>query len=93
MNVTWNNNFAKSRCFSGLCEIQIFKITYVSYLGKVFKRLTNKIQSSKFKNLQFLQVFVMSYSANLERWKRRKIWKNSFQWQINKWGAIFMGLN
>ena len=32
------------------------------------------------------------YKANSNRWKQRKFFKTSFQWQINKWGVALMGL-
>ena len=64
------------------------------YVAKVFDSLRNKIQGfQNFKNLWFFQVFVLSYKANSKRLKRQKIQKTSFQWQINDWGAVFMGLN
>ena len=64
MNVTWSNSSGKV-AFFGLCGIQTLKIVYMSYLGKVFEILTNKIQSFKrFKNFRRFQVFILSYGAN-----------------------------
>ena len=93
MNVTSSNSLGKVY-FLGLCWIEISQVTYMSCLGKVFERLTNKIQSFwGFKNLQRFWVFVLNYRANSKSRKQRKIQKISFQWQINEWGAIIMGLN
>ena len=77
-------------CFLGLCEIQVSKVPYMSCLGKVFERLTNKIQI--FQGFKNFRVFILNYRANLKRRKRRKILKISLQWQINECVAIFMGL-
>ena len=63
----------KKYVFWGLCGIQILKGNYLSYLGKDFESLTNKIQSfQRFKNFQRFRVFVLSYRANSKRQKRRK---------------------
>ena len=52
----------------GLRAIQILRITYLSYLGKVFETLTDKIQSFQwFKNSRRFRVF------NSKRWKWREI--------------------
>ena len=93
MNVTWRNSLGNA-VFFGLCGTQILKITYMSYLGKVFDSLTKKIQTfQRSKNFRRFRVFVLGYRANLKRRKWRKTYKASFQWQINEWGAIFMSLN
>ena len=64
----------------------------MSYLGKVFESLTNKIQGfQRFKNFQRFRVFILTCRANLNRLKRQKIQKISYQWQINELGAV--GLN
>ena len=69
----------------GLCGIQILKVTYTSYLGKVFESLTNKIQSfQRFKNFWRFWVFALSSRVSSEIQKLRKIYKSSFQWQINE---------
>ena len=55
----------KSRFFGGLRGIQILKVPYMSYLGKVFENLTNKVQFfQKFKNFQFFRVFVLRKISN-----------------------------
>ena len=60
------------------------------YLGKAFDSLTNKFQSfQKIKNIQRFRVFILSYRANAKEWKQRKIYKTSFQWQINQWVLSF----
>ena len=59
--------------FFGLSGIQILEGTYVSYLGKFLKNLTNKIKSfRRLKNFRRFRVFVLSYTANSKRRKRRK---------------------
>ena len=43
--------------FLGLRGIQILRVTYKSYLGKLFVSLTNKIQSfQRFKNFRHFRV-------------------------------------
>ena len=43
--------------FLGLCGIQILRVTYMPYLGKLFVSLTNKIQSfQRFKNFRRFRV-------------------------------------
>ena len=50
MNVAWSNSLGKVGFF-GLCRIQTLKVSYMSYLDKVFESFTNKIQSfRRFKN-------------------------------------------
>ena len=44
MNLTWSNSLGKVGFWGVLCGIQILKVTYMSYLGKVFENLTNKVQ-------------------------------------------------
>ena len=74
MNVSWSNSVRKLGVFWGLCGIRILKVTYTSYLGKVFESLTNKIQSfQRFENFWRFQVFILSYRATTKRRKRRKI--------------------
>ena len=83
MNVTWSNSSRKVR-FLGLPW---------SYLGKIFLSLTNKIQSfQRLKNFRRFRVFVLSYRISSKKPKQRKSSKPSFQWQINEWSSIFMGL-
>ena len=73
MNVTWSNSLGKV-VFWGLCGIQILKVTYTSYLGKVFESLTNKIQRfQRFQNLRRFRVFILSHRAKTKTWKRQKI--------------------
>ena len=43
MNVTWSNTLGKV-VFLGLSGIQIPKVSYMSYLGKVFESFRNEIQ-------------------------------------------------
>ena len=58
----------------------------MSYLDKVFEKLTKKIQSfRRFKSFQHFPDFVMCYSANSKRLKGGKTQKTSIPWQINKW--------
>ena len=46
--------------FLGLSGIRIFKVSYMSCLGKIFESLTNKIQRfQNLKNVQRFQVFVL----------------------------------
>ena len=73
--------------------IQILKVIYTSYLGQVFEGLTKKIQSfQRFQNSRRFRVFVLSYRAKTKRRTTENL-EISFQWEINEWGAIFMGLN
>ena len=60
----------KKQAFGGLREIQILKVTYVSYLDKVFENLTNKVQLfQRFKTFQFFWVFVLREICYLIRSK------------------------
>ena len=72
MNVTWSNSLGKV-VFLGLSGIQLLKVTYMPYLGKVFASLRNKIQSfQRFQHFHCFRVFVLSYRTKA---KRRKRWK------------------
>ena len=54
-------SFRTGRFYLDLCGIHILKVTYMSYIGKVFESLTNKIQSfQRFKNFQCFRVFILS---------------------------------
>ena len=65
MNVTWSNSLGKVAFFCFFCGIQILKVTYFSYLGKVFESLTNKSQNFRgFKKTRRFRVFVLRYRAN-----------------------------
>ena len=76
----------------GLIGIQILKIIFMSNLGKVFESLTKKFQV--FKDLKFFGVSGFSFCAIEPIQKDENDGKKvSFQWQINEWSAIFMGLN
>ena len=57
MNVNWSNSLWKVG-FLGLSGIQILKVTYMSCLGKVCERLTNKIQI-----FEDLKISIISFSA------------------------------
>ena len=92
MNVTWNNSLGKV-CFWGFCGILILKVTYMSYLGKVFVNLTNKIQSfQRLKNFRRFRVFVWSYRANPKGRNDGKFRELHFSVKLMNGGAIFMGL-
>ena len=74
MNVTWSNSLGKVAFFCFFCGIQILKVTYFSYLGKVFESLTNKSQNFRgFKKTRRFRVFVLRYRANSKSRKWRKI--------------------
>ena len=76
--------------YLGLTGVQTVKIT----LHIESENLEKKIQFfQRFKNVRRFRVLVLSYRANFKRQKRQKIYKSSFQWQINEWGAIFRGLS
>ena len=63
MNVIRSDSLGKV-VFWGLCRIQTLKITYMSYLDKVFESLTEKIQSfQRLKNFRRFRVFVLIYKA------------------------------
>ena len=69
MNLTWSNSLGKVGFF-GVSNfkrgIQILKVTYMSYLGKVFENLTNKVQFfQRLRNVQLFQVFVLRKISNL----------------------------
>ena len=65
MNLTWSNSLGKVDFFGDLRGIQILKVTYMSYLGKVFENLTNKVQFfERLKNFQFFRVFVLMKVSN-----------------------------
>ena len=69
MTLIWSNSLGKVGFLGGSNfkrRIQILKVTYMSYLGKVFENLTNKVQFfQKLKNFQFFQVFVLRKLSNL----------------------------
>ena len=49
----------EKQVFLRLYGIQILKVTYLSYLGKDFESLTNKIQSfQRFENFRRFRVFI-----------------------------------
>ena len=84
MNVTWRNSLGKI-VFGGFCGIQILKVTYMSYLGKVFESFTNPSQA-KFK------VFKDSKISGVSRflfWATEPIWNMQttedcqFGWMVN----------
>ena len=73
MNVTWSNSLGKV-VFLGSSGIQIPKVSYMSYLGKVFESLRNETQIfQRLKGFRRFRVFVLSYRAKMKRQKRRKI--------------------
>ena len=63
MNLTWSDSLGKV----GFLGVYMgFKFTYMSYLGKVFENVTNKVQFfQRFKNFQFFRVFVLRKISNL----------------------------
>ena len=73
MNVIWSNSLGKVVSL-GLSGIQIPKVSYKSYLGKVFENLRKEIQIfQRLKSFRRFRVFVLSYRAKTKRQKRRKI--------------------
>ena len=73
MSVTCGNSLGKV-VFFWISGIQILKIPYMLYLGKVFEKLTDKNQNfQRFKTFRRFRVFVLSYRANSKTHERRKI--------------------
>ena len=70
MSATCGNSLGKVGFF-WISGIQILKIPYMLYLGKVFEKLTDKNQ--RFKTFRRFRVFVLSYRANSKTHERRKI--------------------
>ena len=80
------------KLYVGLIEIQSLNITVLAYVKRLFASLKKKI--NVFKELIVSNVSGISFWVmGPIRRKRRDIKKILFQWQANKWNAIFKGQN